>query len=98
MRLPGVELVAHAGPHDFGGIGDRSGSVEALPERIADEGARRRVVATDPGMDVSDQLPTLGNGNAALQNTRGTALFQLVDQDKRLGPPSDAPRLSAIRG
>ena len=39
MRLPGIELAPLAGPHDFGGVDDCSGLVEALPERVTDEGA-----------------------------------------------------------
>ena len=66
MRLPGVELAPLASPHDLGGIGNFSGPVEALPERIADEGARRGVVTADASVDVADQLLALGDGNASL--------------------------------
>ena len=66
MHLPGIELAPLASPHDLGGIGNCSGPVEALPERIADEGARRRVVTADSIVDVPDQLLALGDGNASL--------------------------------
>ena len=50
-------------------------------------------------MDVSKQLPTLGNGEATLQDSRGVAPVQLsVDCDERLGPPGDTSCLSAVRG
>ena len=66
-----VELATLASPHDFSGIGDCCGLVEALPERIAHEGARRRVVAANSSVDVSEQFPALENGDAALQDARG---------------------------
>ena len=96
MCLTGVEMATLASPHDFGGIGDCCGPVKALPERISHKGARCRMVATNSGVDVSEQFPALGNGDAALQDARGAVFVQLlVDQDERLVPPGDAPRLSA---
>jgi hypothetical protein len=97
--LPGVELAALAGLHNISGVGDRSGLVKALSKRVAHEGTRRGVVTADASVDVTNQLLTLGNGDASLQNARGTTLVQLVvDQYEELGPPSDVPCLSTIRG
>ena len=99
MRLSGVELAPLAGPHDLDGVGDCSWPVKALPECIAHEGARRRVVAADSGVDVPDQLLALGNGDAALHDSRRAMLVQfVVDHDERHGPPGDASRLGAVRG
>ena len=99
MSLPGVKLAALAGPHDISGIGDRGGPVKTLPKCVAHEGAWRSVVTAKASVDVSDQLLALGDGDALLQNTRGTALVQfVVNQDEGLGPPGDAPRQSAVRG
>ena len=69
-----VELATLASRHDVSGIGDRGGPVKALPERVTHEGAWRGVVAADASMDVADQLLALGDGDASLQDTRGTAL------------------------
>ena len=69
-----IELATLTSPHDVGGVGDRGGPVKALPERVTHEGARRGVMAANAGMDVADQLLALGDGDAALQNTRGTTL------------------------
>ena len=99
VRLSSIEPAALAGPHDVGGVGDRGGPVKALSKRIAHEGARRSVVTTDAGVNVSDQLLALKNGDASLQNVRGTTLVQLiVDQNEGLGPPSNASCLSAVQG
>jgi len=96
--LTGVKLAAFASPQDLCGVGDCCGPVETLPERIAHESAWRRVMATYPGMDVSKQLPTLGDGDATLHDSRGAALVQLpVDHNKSLRSPGDASHLSAVQ-
>jgi hypothetical protein len=53
VGLAGVELAPFAGAYDLAGVRDRGGPVKALAERVADEGAGRGVVATDPRVDVS---------------------------------------------
>jgi hypothetical protein len=52
VGLAGVELAPFAGAYDFAGVRDRGRLIEALAERVADEGARCGVVATDPRVDV----------------------------------------------
>ena len=99
VRLTGVELATITCLHDLCGISDRGWPVETLLERIAHEGAWRRMMATDSSVDVSKQLPALGDRDASLQDPRGAALVELsVDHDERLGSPCDAPRLSAVSG
>ena len=99
MCFSSLELATLTGPHDVGGIGNRGSSVKTLPKRVTHESTWRGMVAADASVDVADQLLALGNGDASLQNARGTALVQLVvDQNEGLGPPSDALCLSTIRG
>ena len=99
VHLTGVELATFAGPYDIRGIGDYCGPIKDLSECVSHEGVWHRVMATYPGMDISKQLPTLGDGDATLQDSRGAALVQLpVDHDERLGPPGDTSRLSVVRG
>ena len=69
-----IELATLAGPHNGGGVDDRGGPVKALPKRVTHESAWRGVMAADASMDVADQLLALGDGDASLQDTRGTAL------------------------
>ena len=78
MRLTGVELAALASLHDLCAVSYCNGPVKAMPKCVTHEGARRNLVATDASMDVADQLLALGDGDAPLQNTQGTALVQLV--------------------
>ena len=73
-----VELATLAGPHDVGGVSDRGGPVKSLPKRVAHEGTWRGVMAAGASVDVTDQLLTLGDRDASLQDARGTALVQLV--------------------
>jgi hypothetical protein len=64
------ELAPLAGTYDLVGVGDRHGPIEALAEHVAHEGTRRRVMATHACVDVPDQLTTLGDRDALLQDSR----------------------------
>jgi hypothetical protein len=56
-------------------------------------------MATDPRVDVSQELAPLGDGHAPLQDAGGGALVQLaVDEGKGLGHPGDAPGLGPVQG
>jgi hypothetical protein len=83
IGLAGVELAPFASAHDFAGVGDRGGPIEALAERIAYESAWRRVVAAYPRMYVLEELAPLRDGHAALQDSRCGPLVQLaVDESE----------------
>jgi hypothetical protein len=73
-----MELAPIVGAHDLVGVDDRCGPVEALVEHIAHEGARCRVMAAHAWMDVSDELPTVRDGDAPLQDSGRSALVQLT--------------------
>jgi hypothetical protein len=97
IGLAGIKLAPLAGAHDLVGINDYGGPIEALAERVAHEGARRRVVATHARVDVSNKFMTVGNGDASLQDAGHGALVQItVDYSERLGFPSDAPGFRPI--
>jgi hypothetical protein len=68
VGLAGVELAPFTGAHDLACISDRGGPVEALAERVAHEGAWRRMVATYARVDVSKELAPLRDGHTSLQN------------------------------
>jgi hypothetical protein len=74
VGLASVELAPFAGAHDLAGIRDRGGPVKALTERVANEGAGRGVMATDPRVDVPQELAPLRDGHASLQDAGGGAL------------------------
>jgi hypothetical protein len=69
-----IKLAPLAGAHDLIGISNRGGPIESLAERVAHEGARHRVVATHTHVDVSNEFPTVGNGDAPLQDPGRGAL------------------------
>jgi hypothetical protein len=66
IGLAGVELAPFAGAHDLAGVGDRSGPVEALTERIAHEGAWCCVMAAHARMYIPEELAPLRDGHASL--------------------------------
>jgi hypothetical protein len=67
VGLAGVLLPPFAGTHDLAGVGHRGGLVEALKERVAHEGAWRRVVAAYSCVDVAEELAPLRDWYALLQ-------------------------------
>jgi hypothetical protein len=52
VGLAGVELAPFTGAYDLAGVRDRGRLVKALAKRVANEGARRGVMATDSSVDV----------------------------------------------
>jgi hypothetical protein len=83
VGLAGVKLAPLADAYDLAGVRDLCGPVEALAERIANEGTRCRMMAADPGVDVPQELAPFGDGHAPLQDAGGGALVQLaVDEGK----------------
>jgi hypothetical protein len=52
VGLAGVELAPFAGAYDLAGVRDRGRPVKALAKSVANEGARRGVMATDSSVDV----------------------------------------------
>jgi hypothetical protein len=68
IGFAGVELAPFAGVYDLAAVGNRSGQIEALAERVAYEGAGRGMVAADARMNVSEELAPLGDGHASLQD------------------------------
>jgi hypothetical protein len=62
VSFVGVKLAPFAGAHDLAGVGDRGGPIEALAERVAHEGVRRRVVAAHARVDITEELVPLGMG------------------------------------
>jgi hypothetical protein len=78
VGLAGVELAPFAGAHDLAGVCDCSRPVEALAERVAHEGAWRRVVAAHARVNISKGLALLRDRYASLQDARRGTLVQLA--------------------
>jgi hypothetical protein len=74
VGLASVELAPFAGAHDFAGVSDRGGPVEALAERVAHEGAGCGMVTAHARVYVPEELAPLGNRHASLQDAGGGAL------------------------
>ena len=69
-----VLLTPFIGVRNLFSVGYCGWPVEALSERISDQGPRCGMVPTDPTMDISQQLLPLFDGDAVLQDP-GVALL-----------------------
>jgi hypothetical protein len=52
VGLAGLELAPFTGAYNLVGVRDRGRPVKALAESVANEGARRGMMATDSSVDV----------------------------------------------
>ena len=66
MGLPSVVLAPFAGAYDLLIVGYHSGPVEALSERIPNQGSRCGVVTANPAMDIAQQKLPLFGGDTEL--------------------------------
>jgi hypothetical protein len=78
MRLPCVELTPLAGAYNPSGVGHCSWLVETLSEGVSHEGSRCCVVTASPRVYFLQQLLSLGDGYASLENARGAAVIELL--------------------
>ena len=66
MSLPSIVLAPFAGAHNLLGVGYGGRLVDALLERVSDQGSRHNMVTTDPTVDITQQVLPLFNGDATL--------------------------------
>ena len=72
--MSSVVLAPFAGAYDLLGVGYCSGLVEALSERIHNQGSWRGMVTVDPTVDIAQQKFPLFNRDTELQDP-GVAPF-----------------------
>ena len=68
MNLLSVVLTPFAGAYNLLGVGYCGGPVEALSERVSNQGPWCGMVTVDPTMDVAQQKSSLFAGDAELQD------------------------------
>jgi hypothetical protein len=96
-----VELTPSAGAYNPSGVGHCGWPVETLSEGVSYEGPRRRMVTASPLVYFLQQLLSLGDGYASLEDAQGAAVVQLLfitQQNKRLGAPSQSPSFGLVEG
>ena len=101
MGLLRIELAPFAGADNSSGVSHRRWPVEALSESIPDKGSGRCVVAASPRVYFLQQFPTFGDGDASLEDARGTTVVELLliaQQDERLGASRYPPSLGSVEG
>ena len=69
VGLLSVVLTPFIGAHNLFSVGYYGQPVEALSKCISDQSPRRGMVATDPTVDITQQLLPLLDGDAALQGS-----------------------------
>ena len=85
MGLPSIVLTPFIGVHNLFSVGYYGRLVEALSERIFDQGPRCGMVPADTTMDITQQLLPLFDGDAALQDPDVASLVELaLNNDKGL--------------
>ena len=77
MCLPSVKWAPLVGAYNLSGIGNRSWLVEPFSKGVSNEGLRRRMVPASPQVDFTQQLLTLVDRYAPLEDFRGAASLQL---------------------
>ena len=98
MSLPSIVLTPFAGAHDLLGVGYYGGPVEALLERVFNQGSRCSVVTADPIMDIAQQMLPLFDGDAALQDPGVALLVEFaLNKDKGLGATCEPSSLHLVR-
>jgi hypothetical protein len=78
VRLSRVELTPLAGAYNPSGVGHHGWPVETLSESVSDEGPRCCMVIASPRVYFLQQLLSLGDGYASLENARGAAVVELL--------------------
>jgi hypothetical protein len=85
MGLMSIVLAPFAGAYVLLGIDHDGWPVEALPERVFDEGPWHSMVSTGPIVDILKQPPPLFSRDAALQDLGVTLLVKFsLDDDEGL--------------
>ena len=83
---------AHA--YNSFGVGYYGWPVEALSERVFDQGPRCAMVPVDPTVDITQQLLPLFDGDAVLQDPDVASPIELaLNKDKGLGATREPPSL-----
>ena len=99
MRLPSVKLTPFTSAHDLLGIGDCRRPVEPLAERVSDQGSRCGVMSAYSNVDINQQLLSLLDGDASLQDSRVASFVELLsDEDKKFGSSSQPTCLHLVIG
>ena len=97
MDLLSIVLTPFVGTHDMFSVGYRGRPVEALSERISDQGSRRGMVTVDPTVDVAQQPLPLFDGDAVLQDPCVASPIELVlNKNKGLGATREPPSLHFV--
>ena len=98
MSLLSIVLAPFVGAYDLFGIDYRGRPVEALSECVSDQGSRRGMVTTDPNVDITQQMISLFDGDAALQDPGVASFVEFVlHKNEGLGAACEPSNLCLVR-
>ena len=98
VGLPSVVLTPFTGAHNLFSIGYCGRPVEALSERVTDQGPRRGMVPADPIVDITQQLLPSFDGDTSLQDPSVASPIELVlNKVKGLDSTREPPSLRFVR-
>ena len=97
VGLSSIVLTPLIGAHNMFSIGYRSRPIEALSERISDQGSRHGMVTIDPTVDIAQHPLSLFDRDAVLQDPNVASLVDFaLNKDKGLGMMSEPPSLHFV--
>ena len=76
VGLTNIVLTPFVGAHNSVRISHHGWPVEALSERVFDQGSRCGMMSVDPTMDITQQMLPLFDGDAALQDPGVASLVE----------------------
>jgi len=97
VGLSSVVLTPFIGAHNLFSIGYCGRPVEALSERVSDQGSTRGMLTVDPTVDITQKTLPLFDGDAMLQDPSVASLVEFnLNKDKRLKAMSEPSSLRLV--
>ena len=98
MGLLSIVPTPFIGAHNLLGVGYYDQLVEALSERVSNQGSRCGMVTADPTVDIAKQMLPQLDGDAVLQDPGVASLVEFaLNKDKGLGTTHEPPSLHFVR-
>ena len=99
MHLPSVKLAPFASADNLLGVDNSCRPIEPLAEHVPDQGSWHGVMSAHSAVDINQQLLSLLDGDASLQDSCVASPVELFsDDDIGFGSSSQPTRLCLVTG